>query len=244
MCSKIVIAICLLAATAGAWHPNLVAWYRAENNALDASGNGHHGTWVGTEAYAPGVFAQGFAASSLSQWVSTPVDALFIENTLVFTLSAWLYIPDIDGDFPPGQFRLFNSFGGASAQKGIALQVDNRQSSDITTRAIRLVVGQGTAGNYLLIVEGGLDSATPGWTHYAAVGDGSVVRLYRNGSEIAHGEVSTPLPEGPSQHDLLLLSSTIADAERYIDDLRIFNAALSPSDIKRVMLGLMPLGRY
>jgi hypothetical protein len=32
----------------------LVAWYRGENNALDSSGNGRHGTWSGTAAYAAG----------------------------------------------------------------------------------------------------------------------------------------------------------------------------------------------
>ena len=37
----------------------LVGWWRLDGNLTDASGNGNHGTWSGTPAYAPGVYGQG-----------------------------------------------------------------------------------------------------------------------------------------------------------------------------------------
>ena len=216
MCSKIVIAICLLAATAGAWHPNLVAWYRMEGNALDSSGQGLHGTLVNAPTVVPGRIGRGYEFdAALSQRVDVPLSL-----GANFTVAVWVRID-----------ALVNSY--------FLNQTD------------------GVSGGRMLIGEDGVDawffagafvgakiSPTLGrWYHMALTYDGTAYTSYLDGRFLGtHLNANAP----PSVPVEIGGTSRIAsrDSNGIIDEVMIFNAALSPSDIKRVMLGLMPLGRY
>jgi len=80
------------------WSPlelNPIAWYQGDGEALDSSGNGHHGTWVGTESYAKGKVGSGFELDGASM-VSCGTNFTI---TTELTICAWVK-PTAEGMFP------------------------------------------------------------------------------------------------------------------------------------------------
>lgn len=114
--------------------------------------------------------------------------------------------------------------------------------------AVGVVVGQ---GNFLIRVSGGrqlqailngttLTYATPlstsRWYHVAAIYDGSTLKLYLNGSEVATTNISGSLNADTNP---LTIGKQPSSAIRYfkgkIDELRIFNVALTPTQLQRMV---------
>jgi hypothetical protein len=76
------------------------------------------------------------------------------------------------------------------------------------------------------------------WGHVAATYDGTTIRLYIAGAEIGNmaknggaiGPGTTPVVIGGSQLDGTGVFTETMDG--YIDDLRLYNRALSPAEVK------------
>lgn len=204
-------------------HPNLVAWYKGNGNALDSSGNGHHGTWVGTPAYAPGKFGQGFDFGQNA--ISLPP---LVDGLPAVTLSMWIEINSYVNNagvicLGPSTDRSLWLFCVSSGSL-IRMQIEN-SAGDRTTDTVAF----------------GL--ATAKWHHLAIVYNGSTVTPYINGvagSPFAHSGVM----QSTGTSNVLGEMPGVAFFDGLINDLRIYNAALSPSDIKLVRHGFQPMGRY
>ena len=67
---------------------DLVAHYKFDGDATDSSGNGHHGTEVGTPTYVSGVFGQAIEFDG-SSYVDCGTDPAF-DITNEITVAAWI----------------------------------------------------------------------------------------------------------------------------------------------------------
>jgi len=73
------------------------------------------------------------------------------------------------------------------------------------------------------------------WTHLAATYDGAIMRMYVNGVQVASGARSGPL--APSTHPLQIGGDSIYGQyfAGLIDDVRVYNVALTPAQIQADM---------
>jgi len=105
-------------------------------------------------------------------------------------------------------------------------------SSDQSNRPA--VGGTFTAGNQNTF--GPATLAVNTWTHLAATFDGATVRLYVNGVQVATQAQTTPFK--PTTGTLQIGADSYA-GENFagrIDDVRIYNQVLSPSEIQTDMV--------
>ena len=235
-----VLALLASNAWAGSAHPNLVAWYRMEGNALDSSGNGNHGTWDGTEAYDSAPFGTGMDFDgSTREYIDVAGVAATVNSNSDFSISLWVNGTAADANVAHGIFRAA-SFSGQGTG-GIGLQLNGLQTTFGPIPAGRITFAmREDAAAYVSTVA----AAHGAWTHIVAVHDAGTMRLYRHGT--LQGEeprmsvsASTYAFVGSQR-----VTGASADFTCLIDDVRIYNAALSPSDIRRVMQGMQPLHRY
>ena len=212
-------------------HPNLVAWYKGNGNAEDSSGNGHHGTWVGTPAYAAGKFGQGFEFDGASM-VEAPDRFNFIHQTGTFTMSFWLFVANAATNQ--------RIMGGNIWSGGHGLGID------IASSNIRLMMGNGGGGGYSNYYSLFGATITSGWNHVTMAGNGTNALIRINGHSLANQSYSPALHSTANAFTLFRLGRLATDSffTGIINDLRIYNAALSPSDIRRVMHGFQPIGIY
>jgi hypothetical protein len=70
--------------------PGLVAWWRAENNALDSVG-GHHGVLYRGTSFAPGIAGQAFQFDGVDDAIAIP-DSPDFQFEGSFSIQTWIYI--------------------------------------------------------------------------------------------------------------------------------------------------------
>jgi Concanavalin A-like lectin/glucanases superfamily/Carboxypeptidase regulatory-like domain/Viral BACON domain len=206
--------------------PGLIAYYPFSGSANDESGNGNNGIVHGA-ALTQDRFGNPNGAYSFdgqSSYIAVP-DSPTLDITGPITIAAWIkptvasgtYIvtkgdPTVGGnvydlDIYPGQVRsLFHYQGGGSATRG-------------ATGATNIVSGT--------------------WQHVAVTWDGATVTVYYNGQPDGTGSFTT----GP-----IITSSMDLEIGRYyggapqpyfagdIDDVRIYNGALSAAEIQALYL--------
>ncbi len=75
------------------WKDSLIGWWRGENNALDSSSKGNHGTLYGATNYGDGKFGRAFNFPASADYVDCggEDDYLFGENDS-FTIACWVYL--------------------------------------------------------------------------------------------------------------------------------------------------------
>jgi len=89
-------AACLMPIVTDTWTPlelGPMAWYEAENNALDSSGNGYAGTWSGTAAYATGKVGYAYALDGTNYVSINSVVPFNVSSN--FSFSVWAYATDL-----------------------------------------------------------------------------------------------------------------------------------------------------
>src|SRR6185436_16605664 len=68
----------------------LVAWWRAEGNATDSSGDGHNGTLLAGVGFQNGRFGQAFSFLGSANRIQVP-DANDLKLTNSLSISAWIF---------------------------------------------------------------------------------------------------------------------------------------------------------
>jgi hypothetical protein len=148
----------------------IVAWWQAENDARDALG-AHDGTLQGGAAFVDGKVGRAFSFDGTTQYVSVPQSAALQPRTGI-TLEGWVYAKG----FPSGY-------------AGIAGTWDDNTGANRTY--LFWVLGQ--TMEFIVSPDGGsyqrvTDVApfpTDQWVYVAATYDGTTMRLYRDGVEVA-----------------------------------------------------------
>jgi len=206
----------------GSFVTSMVAYYPFNGNANDESGNGNHGTVYGA------VLAQdrfdnpdsAYAFNGDGAYIQVPDSASFNFNYPI-TLAAWIYLNDNSKGGIVGQWG-----AGGLAGDAFVLYIKGTKLSTYIPRG-------GGQAHYELQSNNSL--ATGQWYHVSMVSTGNLVTLYINGT--ADNSAAIAVEQVDSYQPVKIgLEDTIDPYQNYfagiIDDVRIYNGALSASEIQ------------
>jgi hypothetical protein len=203
--------------------PGLVGAYKFEeasgSTVVDASGKGNTGTISGATRITQGRFGKALSFDGVNDWV-TVNDAPSLDLTTGMTLEAWVY-PTVDMT-RYSTVMLKEQPGGALYE----LVANGDQSQPLTTVKVGGGYGVLSGGPWLLANQ---------WTHLAATYDGTIQRLYVDGTQVAQRPQTGPIPVSSSP---LRLGGNSVWGEFFqgrIDEVRVYNHALNATDIQTDM---------
>ncbi|HEY0428438.1 MAG TPA: LamG domain-containing protein, partial [Pyrinomonadaceae bacterium] len=212
----------------------LVAWYPGDGNALDIRG-GNNGVPRSSLTYAQGKVGQAFQFSSSNGSANTQVNvadspALRLLNAL--TIDAWIN-PTAPGA-PDNPILVKGDLSSAGSQPYSILFVN----AAINDNRIIFRVGNNSTFDSLI---SNANIPLNAYTHIAVTYDGVTMTLYINGVFDASKTTSigtlnqNPLP--------LAIGGGAADFNGAVDELSIYNRALSASDIQLIFNNSSPSGK-
>jgi len=200
---------------------DLVGWWRLDEGsgttAFDSSGNGNDGQFQGDPEW-----VEGFLGGALEFDGDDHVDTGYSENLANWTLAAWVKSPAApSGDSPSGPVHREQNYQF------------NWNHSDATFRGS---AAMNVGGTWYAAKYEPLEADT--WYHLAATYDGENFIAYRDGVMITNNSA----PSGPPNNEgnTLKLGRHAAAAQFFtgiVDDARVYNEALTESDIKTIMFG-------
>jgi len=200
--------------------PNLAGWWKLDGEApglvFDYSGHANHGTPRGNPQVVPGHDANAFHFDGIDDFVEIPHSNILSVNNEV-TVAAWINAERLSGP------------GGAGWQGILAKGNSPRSYSFYTTTAGPLHLSTAGIGSTSTLLV-----TTNEWTHVAAMVVGGVHRYYINGTFAGEGGTGVILP-GTADSAPVRISATQEASRQFlgvIDDVRIYNKALSSKDIK------------
>jgi len=223
MCKKLVylfsfvlVTSLLLTSVAEGADPSLVAWYRFDGDAFDSSGNELHGTEIGNPTYEAGVFGQAISLDGDGDYVDCGLAPEF-DITDFITFTYWIKVVEFDKEWNTVLSRGDDSW--RSSRAGL-------------NNFMEAAVG-GTTGNYTYGITPVDDEQ---WHHVAWVYDGTMNYLYVDGEVDATEENSGQITV--SSYPLWIGDNSQATGRFWtglIDDVQIYNRALSQEEVQRVM---------
>jgi hypothetical protein len=193
------------------------AWSFDESSgttAFDSSGNSNNGAISGATRV-PGKFGNALQFDGVNDMVSV-ADANSLDLTSGMTLEAWIKPSAL------GTMWRTVAIKEQTKQLAYALYAGNgkgKPSGHVFTTRDTAVAGTGRV--------------TPNtWTHIAATYDGKLLRLYKNGVEIAEAALATGAVQ--SNRPLRFGGNSVWNEwfKGAIDEMRIYNRALSPAELQ------------
>lgn len=205
----------------------LMAYFDFENNFNDLSGNGNNGSPIGNVTFVDGVVGKGAKFDGAGYVNVKDSNSLDLTNALTF--SAWLYKEDPLGegirtpilckgetdDFYETPYRFFLGLGANNPEINL---IDENQSDSAEQVSDAIV-------------------STQNWTHVAVTWDGKHMRFYKNGALSDEPIETEYLTTMLCNDQNLTIGMDSVDGIFYkgiIDELRIYNRALSDVEIKTV----------
>ena len=206
------------AATPGASAPTPVAAFAFDEvsgtTVVDASGNGNTGTAAGTTRVSTGRYGQALDFNGASSLV-TVADAASLRLTTAMTLEAWVDPTAVN-----------------SAWRDVIYKGDDNYYLEATSTQGGVPAGGGTIGTTY-----GTSALAPNtWTHLAVTYDKAAVRLYVNGTQVSTVAATANLATAASP---LAIGGDPLYGQYFkglIDEVRIYNVALSGSQIQTDMV--------
>ena len=200
----------------------LVSWWGGENNALDLAGT-NNGALMNEATYGTGRVGQAFSLDGVDDYISVPDSPSLNPSTI--TVNAWILSNNSPGTYAPPIVQKIDF-------RGYTLELTTDSSQ--VKFWVKLEKTNPVWTNWIGSPGGNL---TPGiWTHVAGVYDGMAVSLYMNGqligstSEVASIVHSTSaLNIGRNSYE-----TTRPFFKGLIDEVGIFNRALSPEEIAAI----------
>ena len=216
----------------------MVSWWEAEGNAGDRIG-ANDGVLENGTSFGPGVRGRGFLFDGVDDYVEiTGAPSLDLQS---FTVDCWIFIDPAQSS---QEFNIFVSKNdGSSAGGGFFLAHDDRNlppgvlgaEPGETTNSLRFMVFE----SHSVMSRTFLTDAFPvaGFYHLAGAFDGSMARLFLNGALVATGGAIDSVAF--NQFNLRFGASYANEVygiddhfEGTIDEVRIFNRALSANEIQ------------
>lgn len=199
----------------------LVAWWRAENNANDSSGNSHHGALVSVVNFDTGKFGRAFSIAGNGNRVLVP-DSPDFKLTNSLSISAWVY-PKANS------WVILQRTGGQTAAYSFQLDDAGHFAFTITGSSGQDTLSAPIAFNQWVQLSATLDGAT---------GD---MRLYFNGS-VAAEKLTSVRPRGdidPLNQPTISIGNTPDGSFPFIgliDEVLVYSRALSHAEIQGLAL--------
>jgi hypothetical protein len=221
-------------------------------NALDSSGLGNNGILAGENGNIPAWAAGQSGFDGALRFTNNGTDHAFVAvpsngslligqtPTNPWTITAWAYEDsDGTGDFVATYGRIL------TIDNGTAFQLESGASGDAELYTWARANGQWQ------VAWGAGNSVSPlldQWEHWAVVYDGTNLFVYRNGNTginggVAFQPVTAALGGYLGFQDAILIGSELAPQpgnrtwNGMLDDVAVFNIALSPAQIQTVMSG-------
>jgi hypothetical protein len=204
--------------------PGLVAYYPFNGNANDESGNLNHGVVFGaartTDRFGNPNSAyifdgeDDYIISDITDWIAKE-----------YSVSIWVKSFNIDQSWYTSMINNFNNPPwGWIPHDSFQFDFDNSNPKNYRLHF------QDEEGNFVLF-----NQVTAEWKNLVAIYDGFEVKTFVNG-EIQHSAVLPPDSAGTNFRDYVFGRNRVADNyfEGKIDDIRIYNRALSESEIQRL----------
>ena len=199
--------------------PALIAHLEFENNTRDSSENGFDAIIHGSPMFAEGKFGRSIQLDGRNEYLSLPQASINSED---FTFAVWVYWFGGNWVAGPTWQRLFD-FGYDTEHYMFLTPQSNGEN-------LRFAIKNG--GDEQRLNAPALERNK--WTHLAVVLDGDTGKLYING-KLADKQTITIDPADLKPITTWIGKSTFNNDPMFlgrIDDLRIYNHALSESEIK------------
>lgn len=195
----------------------MVSWWPGDGNADDIA-DGNPGTLVNGATFDSGLVDQAFRfTASLNSGVRIASSAN-LNPTDAITLDAWVF----PFSFPNVSPSILRKEGSAGATQYL-IAVGN---------GIVAGVGHCNIGDFAAPTGGTIPLNQ--WTHVACTYDRQFARLYVNGVEVAAQPRTQPIPAFSSELWIGNHARFIRPFNGLIDEVEIFNRALSPSEIQAI----------
>ena len=207
----------------------IAAYYLEEASGTkvnDASGNGNHGvlscnntadpTCSGMRT--PGYFGNALSFDGVNDWV-TINDSATLDLTTAITLEAWVY--------PTATMSSWRNVLLKEQTGGLAYGLYANSDSNQPVASINIGGDKNLAGKSALTANK--------WTHLAATYDGAYERLYVNGTQVAYKAQTGSMTVSSGA---LRIGGNSVWSEFFkgrIDEIRVYNRALSAAEIKTDM---------
>ena len=209
--------------------PNLIGWWRFDegsgNIAYDSSGNGNDGTFNGDPQWMPGHFDYALEFDGSGDWLDCGEDPSF-QITDAVTVSAWIKVGAQGIDHKIG-----GNQDGVNGGYKMTIFSNNRVEFEIRTSGNTYILNRD--------VDGGIEIEVDVWYHVTGVYslEGGYIRTYVNGA--LDREMSTTDALGTSPGSFIIgcepFTTGSYNFNGVMDDLRIYNQALTEGEILGVM---------
>ncbi|HWM10798.1 MAG TPA: LamG-like jellyroll fold domain-containing protein, partial [Solirubrobacteraceae bacterium] len=189
----------------------------------DASGLGNNGTATATGWAPMGRFGGALSFNGSSSWVTVP-DSASLDLTTGMTLEAWVNPTTLGGGWRTTIFK--------HSPNGMVYSLYGHNGSRPTGQ-VNIGGEQNAVGSSALPINT--------WTHLAVTYDGSTLRLYVNGSQVASRAQTGAIPVSSG---VLRIGGNSIWTEYYaglIDEVRVYGRALTAGEIQSDMT--TPIGQ-
>ncbi|MFA5098893.1 MAG: LamG-like jellyroll fold domain-containing protein [Candidatus Paceibacterota bacterium] len=178
--------------------------------AYDSSGNGNNGTLTNGPAYTTGkVGSYALSFNGTTQRVGTNREPIPLSNTYNFTWSVWIYPTSVTSGAAIGRQALKDDYLGVNS------------GAIILTRAQTGAITGGTV-------------IPNQWNYIVGKGDSQKLYVFLNGVQVNSGNHTTPFSATFLNWYAGCLHSSSAYFSGFIDDVRIYNRALSAAEIQAI----------
>lgn len=211
------------------------------DTAGDASGHSHHGTFVNA-AWAKGKFGSAAQFNPGENYVEVEATDESLSPTEEMTITAWVYLealPDLEEQFPNRRILEAATYDPAEFEFGGA---DNHYGLHFEWGSFLFRPGQNAFPDRVVVDQNG--AIEPGrWQHVAGVYSGDHIKLYVNGELRSETEANCMALTQPPDNRLFIgtKSPQAPDGDWWdglIDEVAIFDVALTEEEISTVMQGL------
>ena len=218
----------------------LVGWWPFDGNANDISGNGYNGTTYGvsstSDRYGNSNSAYSFDITSTG-WGSAK-DRIVVTNDAIanawyqanaFTISTWIKLDTKTGSFANRPHTILGIWdGNGTAITRHQISASNLQSTMLgsTVTGITSIVNND-------------------WVHVVTTWDGDTLRHFQNGVPSGHSHLSYSIPSSTNYSDITFGELHMGNGHWYhfvgsMDDMGVWNRALSPSEIEQLYSAIVP----
>jgi hypothetical protein len=189
--------------------PGLVSHWKFDGNANDSVGT-NHGILVNGPVFATGKFGQALIFDGVDDYVFV-LDSTSLSITGDISISFWFKTTDSVGRFLDKRSGGNNSYEAILTQNNVHFSIDTGKD---TSAASPLSYNDDT------------------WHHFAGTWDGSQIILYIDGNQVSSTAQSGTMSD--TLDNLIIGNSTSLNAPfaGLLDDIRIYNKALTPLEIQ------------
>ncbi len=214
----------------------MIAWYKGDGNAVDIQSS-YNGTIQTGVTFMPGRVGQAFSFDGMGGVTVAHSTAL---NPAQFTLDAWVYPTQLDGDVEIIVNKENNPFRPGTVQYEMGIRGTAMPGGSIPVGNFCFFIGNiaGLPDQYSGWVDGGAAVPLNTWSHVALTFDGTAARTYFNGNLIrtvnnlsgTGANSNGPFKIG-SRSLSVLNSNPNAPFNGLIDEVELFNRAIAPTDV-------------